>query len=249
MLKLLMRHFYCNIIYTDEPELFYKVYKWNCGLYTLISLRKIIGIYICYLLGIVLIIPPITRMYGLALICISLFIFLLQGMEFRKQTRLMLYGIRTPAQIRTLYIQDFIRKYISINGRALGKKEWKAIKKYDKGLYNDLLCDECDHLCYFYSLEIAKIIKDSILIWGAIDDPFAEKHEYYAHAIILRNGYIYDSSMRQSERYEDFKKLYNFIKYKEWGYNDYSQKNFRQNEREEFREWCKKNNVLSYEGF
>ena len=80
---------------------------------------------------------------------------------------------------------------------------------------NDLLSDECHHCCYYYSLEIARIIKDSILIWGAIEEPFEDGHNYYAHAVILRNGYIYDSNMRQSEKYEDFTKLYKFKLYKQ----------------------------------
>ena len=55
--------------------------------------------------------------------------------------------------------------------------------------------------------------------------------------------------MRQSEKYEDFLKLYKFKIYKQWNYDEYSQDEFREGERQNFREWCKKNNVLEYEKF
>lgn len=249
MLKVLMRYSYRNKIYTDEPELFYELYKWNCGLFILISARKIIGAIILWTLGIVCITLINFKIYGLVFIAVGLFMFLLEIRELNKKVKFNSLNARTPAQIRTITIQNFIRRQITTKGKALGKKEWEIIKKYDKGLYNDLLCDECEHCCYSYSLEIAKIIKDSILIWGAIEEPFEKGHNYYAHAVILRKGYIYDSNMHQSEKYEDFIKLYKFKIYKQWNYDEYSQERFRTSEREDFRKWCKENNVLVYEKF
>ena len=243
MLKFLFWYYYRDHVYTDEPELFYKFYKWNSGLFTLISLRRIIGtILFCFTGFVWMLIKPCI--YGIILVYIGLFLFVLETIERKKSIKFNTIKIKTPAQIRTIHIENFIRKYISTNGKALGKKEWQAIKNQDIGLYNDLLCDECNHFCYFYSLEIAKIIKDSILIWGAIEEPFEEGHNYYAHAIILRREYIYDSNMRQSSKYDDFVRLYNFKKYKQWNYNEYSKKNFRANERTDFRKWCQKNNVF-----
>lgn len=249
MLEFLVRYYYRNQIHTDEPELFYKLYKWVCGLSILISNRRIIGTIIFCVIGIVWMIFVKPRIYGLAFVDVGLLIFVLERIELKKQDKFNTVGMRTPAQIRTIHIEEFIRRYVSTNGKALGKKEWKEIKNYNIGLYNDLLCDECNHCCYFYSLEIAKIIKDYILIWGAIESPFDEGHKYYAHAIILRNGYIYDSNMRQSIKYEDFVKLYKFKTYKEWSYDEYSQENFGESARENFIEWCKENNVLDYEYF
>lgn len=249
MLKFLMRHYYYNEVHTDEIELFYKLYKWSCGLYTLISLRWFISTIIFNVIGIILIIFIKPRTYGLVFIIIGLFILILEIRELKRQEKFNILGRKTPEQITTIHIENFIRKHISTNGKALGKKEWKEIKEHDIRLYNDLLCDECDHYCYFYSLEIARIIKDSILIWGAVEEPFEEGHKFYAHAVILRNGYIYDSNMRQSAKYEDFVKLYKFKTYKQWEYNEYSRENFRARERLGFREWCKDNNVLVYEKF
>lgn len=249
MLKFIMRKYYRDRIYTDEPELFYKIYQWHCGLFTLLSLRNILGIIICCSIAICWLIFIKPRIYGLVFIEIALILFILEMNEAIKQRKLENTEKMTPKQIRTIKMEQFIRKFVSQNGRALGKREWRAIKKSDSKLYNDLLCENCNHCCYHYSLEIAKIIKDSILIWCAIEEPFEEGHKYYAHAVILRNGYIYDSNMRQSTKYVDFIKLYKCKLYKQWDYSEYSRNNFRASVRKEFRKWCKENNVLVYHKF
>ena len=250
MLKLLMRYCYKDQVYVDEKELFYEIYKWVCGLEIVISLRRIIYMIICMIVAIAFLFLGVSKLLIISCyILLEFLLFLWIRQEQKKQARFNMAGMRTPSQIRAFFIEEWIRKYISKKGKALGKKEWKMIKESDIGLYNDLLCEECNHCCYFYSLEIAKIIKDSILIWGAIEDPFENTKKYYAHAFILRNGYIYDSNMRQSIKYEDFVKIFNFKLYKEWSYEDYSIDRFRDKERSNFRNWCKKNNVFAYEIF
>ena len=174
MLKFIMRKFYHDHIYTDEPEIFYKLYQWNSGLFTLLSLRNILGIIFCGIIGIGWIIFIKPRMYGLGFIDVALLLFLLEMREAKKLIELENSEKMTPKQIRTKKMERFIRKFVTQNGGALGKKEWKVIKKTDSELYNDLLCEDCNHCCYYYSLEIAKIIKDSILIWGAVEEPFEE---------------------------------------------------------------------------
>lgn len=250
MLEFLTRTFYHDKIYTDEPELFYKLYKWNAGLFTLISLRRVIIILSLCVGGFIWGIFNDPKDYETAIFgAVLLILVSMDVVEMKRIIQLNPVGIRTPAQIRTLKIADCIRRYITTSGKALGKKEWHIIKKYSVALYNDLLCDRCDYCCYSYSLKIARIITDSTLIWGAGEEPLEEGHKYYAHAVILRNGYIYDSNMRQSEKLEDFIKLYKFKTYKQWNYDEYSQEDFRESEREEFRIWCQKNNVLVYEKF
>lgn len=249
MLRFLTRAFYHNKIYTTEKELFYKLYKWKCGLYTFLSLRRVFGMLFLGVIGIIWLIFISPRIYGLAFIDMALILLYIELKETKKAIKFNVCGARSPSQIKTLKMEQFILKFVSLHGKALGRKEWKKIKQYDFGLYNDLLCDECHHCCYFYSLEIALIIKDSILIWGAIEEPFEDEHKYYAHAVILRNGYIYDTNMRQSEKYDDFCKLYNFKTYKQWNSNEYTRDNFRDSERSEFRKWCQENNVSAYERF
>lgn len=246
MLKFIMWAFYNDKIYTTESKLFYKLYKWHCGLFTLLSLRRHLCTIIFFIIGISWLIFIKPRFLGLNFISIAM---LLSSIELREIKKFNESGTITPAQKRTLRIEHFIRKIVSTNGRALGRKEWKKIKQYDIDLYNYLLCNKCHHCCYVCSLEIAKIIKDSILVWGAIEEPFEDGHNYYAHTVILRNGYIYDSNRRQSDKYENFIKFYKFKLYKQWKYDEYSQRDFRESERADFRKWCKENNVLAYEKF
>ena len=252
MLNLIMHIFCKNKIYTTESKLFYKLYKWDVGLPTLLSLRKIFYADMLFVTGLICFIFVKSK-FNFFLYLLFIFLgLLILIFQLREQVKIISYnalGARTPSQIRALQMEDFIRKFVSINGKALGRKEWKAIKKYDIRLYNDLLSNECNHICYYYSLEIAKVIKDSSLLWGAIEDLFEEGHIYYAHAVILRNGYIYDSNMRQSDNYKDFIKLYNFKLYKQWNYDEYSKKDFRESERNDFRNWCIKNNVKDFEMF
>lgn len=249
MLKLIMRIFYHDKIYTTETDIFYEMYKYICGIYILLSLCRNLCIIILILIGIVLSFFIKFRTIGLVFINIGIVLFILKLREQEKYIEYHLLGIRTPAEKRRDRIVYFIIKCICLNGKALGKKEWKTIKHQNIELYHDLLSEKCLHRCYFYSLEIARIIKDSFLIWGAIEEPFYDEHKYYAHAVILRNGYIYDSNMLQSEKYEDFIKLYKFKLYKWWNYNIYSQIDFRETEREAFRKWCRENNVYEFEEF
>lgn len=249
MLKFLVRIFYHNKIYTDKPHIFYKLYKWHLGLYPFLALQRIIFMFVFCILGIVWILFIKPRIYGLLLINVALLLLSLIFSEDAKRIKFNALGARTKRQIRLMRAEEFIRKFITQNGKALEKKDWKAIKETDIGLYNILLSDEGNHLCYYYSLQIARIIKDSTLMWCGVKEPFKEGHIYSAHAVIIRNGYIYDSNLRQSERYEDFVKLYKFKLYKKWEYDEYSKKDFREIERTEFRKWCKENNVLNYEKF
>lgn len=57
MLKFIMRIYYKDRIYTTEPELFYKLYKYPCGIFTLLSLRKLLCAIIFDLIGVCLFFP------------------------------------------------------------------------------------------------------------------------------------------------------------------------------------------------
>lgn len=247
MFKLIMSFFYGDKIFTPETNLFYKIYKWSSGLYTLVSLRKFIGCFVFGIIGIFFLIFIDNKFYSIPILTIAIICFCLQIEE------LIIFSFDTkaelPSYIRTVKVCTFIRKFVSQCGKALSRKDWKKIKARDFSLYHTLLCDECNHCCYIYSLEIAKIIPDSIVIWGAGKDPFKKEKSYIAHAVILRNGYIYDSNLRQSIKYLDFIRLYDFIVYKQWNYEKYSQRDFRNLERPGFRKWCEKNKVLTYELF
>ena len=246
MLKLLMKLFYKNLIYTDEKELFYKVYR-RFAIFNLIRMRKLVGVAFFCLFGIISIFFIRPWYIGILFVDIGLFLLILQMKEEQKNIQSKKKGIEPKALIRNKKIERHIKNFISQRGKALGKKEWKEIKNKDIDLYNELRSDESNHLCYYYSL--AKIIKDCTLIWGAVEEPFVEGKKFYAHAVVMRNGYIYDSNMSVSIKYEDFMQLYHFKTYKCWQYEKYSKENFRASERKEFRKWCLENGVLLYDKF
>lgn len=247
MLKFLTRTFYDDKIYTSEPKLFYKLYKWEVGLPLLLSLRRIFSIILFSSMGITWMIFIQPRIIGLYFFDVAVIVLYFVLRDFKKLQ--IDNNILTPYELRTLKLNYQIRKFVSLSNKAFGLKGWRAIKRQDIKLYHNLLCEKCRHCCYFYSLEIARIIKDSTLIWGSIEEPLEDGHNHYAHAFILRNGYIYDTNMRQSEKYKDFVKLYNFKLYKEWSYDEYSREDFRGFERANFQKWCQENNVLVYEKF
>lgn len=238
MLNLIMHYYYKYIIYTDEKEIFYNFYKWRCGLIILLRLRILASAITFLIIALIFLFlqKPIYCLLSLNICMLLIFLELIERYFKVKETI-------------SLKLENFIRKFVTMSGRALGWKEWKIIKQRSNNLYNELLCNECDRCCYYYSLAIARIIKDSVLIWGAVQEPFEDSNNYYAHAVILRNGYIYDSNMRQSEKLEDFIKLYKFKQYKQWTYDVFSQRNFRDIVRSDFVKWCKENNVKVYEMF
>ena len=125
MLKLLVRIFYHDKIYTDELKTFYKLYKWNMGLYTFLSLQKVIFMFLFGIVGIMWLLFIKPKVYGLTFIYISLILHTLDLTELKKRNKFNTIGIKTKDQIRLMHTEEFIRKIISQNGKALGKKEWK----------------------------------------------------------------------------------------------------------------------------
>ena len=124
MLKFLTRIFYHNRIYTNEPELCYEIYKWKCGLFTLLSLRRVIGFAIFGIIGTAVMIFTKSRICGMGFIAVGLLLNYIELIEAKKTIEFNTVGMRTPSQIRTLKIYEFIMKFVSKSGKALGKKEW-----------------------------------------------------------------------------------------------------------------------------
>ena len=242
-----MKLFYKNLIYTDEKEMFYKVYK-RFAIFSLIRMRKLVGTVFFCLSGIISTFFVRPWYIGILFIDIGMFLLLLQMKEDQKNIESKKKGNRAKSTQQKQKNRTTYKKFYK-SKRQSSKKEWKKIKNKDINLYNDLRSDKCNHRCYYYSLAIAKIIKDCTLIWGAAEEPFVEGKKFYAHAVVMRNGYIYDSNMSVSVKYEDFMQLYHFKTYKCWQYEEYSKENFRASEREEFRKWCFDNNVLAYSEF
>lgn len=252
MLQLLVYIFFSKRIYTDEKKLFSKVYKYPAGIMLIFDIYKIILPLICLILAFVFFILTfvflILALYFLILGLSSyFFITCFFVLLFSILPTIILHSKSTE---RIEKLVTSIRKFYTLNkNKALTKNDWKKIKKTAPKLYEDLLSEKCNHYCYYYSLEIAKLITDTTLIWCGVKSPFDFNTTYYAHAVILKNGYIYDSNLRESVKYEDYVKLYSLKLYKYFEYSDYSKKDFVENERMKFRNWCNKNNVEGYMNF
>lgn len=254
MLELFEQHLLRGQFNPKDLKLFYKVYKYHLLLYIMLyvmllwNFKAIFALLIsCVALIILIFSENIVISSLLTVVSLVLQYFIIK--EKKKNTKLRCLGLKTLSEKRKIKIVEFLFKFFTLNGKALGKEEWKKIKKYDFGLYRELLCDDSLHLCYFYSLKIAKVIKDSTLIWGYVEPCFKNNTYRAAHALIIKNNYVYDSNLKLSIKYDDYASLYNLKIYKSWNYNVYSKKFFREDERAEFRKWCINNDVLFYEYF
>ncbi|MBE5821061.1 MAG: hypothetical protein E7311_00545 [Clostridiales bacterium] len=265
MLAAVTKFFYKDDIYTDELDLFAQMYKLECGLYTFLIYRYIVLSMICTIFSVIFILFKF-KIVGYLLLFIAYFFVLLEWLKKKNMEKVAeiedkvgkgnfdytLIKKRKHKDFidRTHKITDFIRKIVVISGsKAVTRKEWKKIKKYDKWFYEELLSNESNHLCYYYSLELARILKDVTLVWGAVTDVFEEDMPLYAHAFIMKGEYIYDTNRRTTFKFEDYAKLCNFKIYKKWNYPEYSIDDFRSKNREGFANWCKQNNVKDYNRF
>lgn len=118
---------------------------------------------ICWIIGFTLYNYTFKKINSLIFFGISAVLFVLHIYEQKRIIKCQKLGLTAHAQLKTEKIHDFMMKLISLNGKALGRAEWKKIKQYNTTLYQDLLSPKCNHYCYFYSLEIARIINDSNL--------------------------------------------------------------------------------------
>lgn len=121
MLKLITKALYHNNIYTAETELFYKIYKYQYGLYFLISFRKLIFSIICWLIGFTLYNYTFKKINSLIFFDISAVLFVLHIYEQKRIIKCQKLGLTAHAQLKTEKIHDFMMKLINLNGKALGR--------------------------------------------------------------------------------------------------------------------------------
>lgn len=144
-------------------------------------------------------------------------------------------------------VHFFFKLFTVYPNKVIPIKIWKKIKSESPKLYMDLTSESCEGFCYYYSLALGLTLKDVDLIWGGCYD--SKSQQYYAHAFIVKNAYVYDSNHRLSYKFDDYAKATNLKIYKRWSYSKYSIKNFRSTVRQDFRKWCEENDVKSYSNF
>lgn len=241
MLKFIMiRHpFYQHI---ENKELVYEAFKWEYTLPFVISVCKILIYSIAYYIPLML----LSENYKIIeVLCIPLalvpFIIL-----YRRCKRMM--NPFFPNKVERFLERNIIRYFATQKGNALNKEDFKVIKKQDPRLYYTITSDYCACKCYYYAREIALLFPDSKLIYCAATNPFKEE-EIFAHAVLERNGEIYDTNRRMSYKIEDYEKIFKLQIYKKWTYDEFSKEVFQEEVREDFRKWCQENNVQSYHLF
>lgn len=248
MLKFIIHHLFKDIS-IENRDLFYDIYKYEYSIPFILRFRYLIYSLSLYLISIPFLIIFKTHLFGTILIIISMFLIIANLYENNKKKRPYYIVTKFDFKIRSIRLEEKIRTIITkANHNVLSRNDWTKIKSFDLGLYNDILSDESIGLCYYYSREIGLIIKDVDLIWCSISDPF-NKDKCYAHAIIKKNEYIYDTNLRMSYKFTDYAKLYNLKIFKEWSYDQYSNENFSLNIRKDFRNWCIQNGVSKYKNF
>ncbi len=249
MLKFFTKMLCKNLLVTDHPDLFYKLYKCSMGITSIVWFRKVIVYTISFILGVVSFIWLRPRFICLIFWDIAIIFYFLRKKELHDAARAEVTEVNPPAYYKTLKILNFFRRIIIPHGKGIGKDGWNRIKQKNFDFYYQALLLENDYYHSYFTLEIAKIIKDCTLIWGAVRNPIASDHSYTAKAIIIKDGFVYDNNLWISVPYDDYSILHKLMIFKEWNYEAFSQPSFPIDIKRDFREWCVRNDVFDYETF
>lgn len=243
MLKYIMKVCYGKI-QVENKDLFFEFYKYENALPILLNLRLVLYLLFCLFLTIIC---SLYRNIGFTVFTCSVSFILLAYIivELIRKNPFK----RTPYEIRTMRLQEkIIKNFVTIKSNVISKSGWKKIKKVNKGLYKDLLSDECRNVCYYYAREIALIVKDVKLMYVSICDHLND-NETCAHVIIRRNDEIYCTNFRRTFKLEDYTRFFDMKIYKEWDYEEYKNPDFCKLVKKDFVNWCNENDVHGYERF
>lgn len=236
MLKLIMKKFSEDVKFR-EKELYYEFYKYELALPFLLNFRMVLCLIIPFIpflwykySGHSRLIPAIVAAI-FAVVLIYLFVLSKQTFFSNKKTRY---------KQRTLELKNIIRKKVTISKNSvLSKKDWKLIKKTNKELYEDLLGDKSDDDSFYYARQIGLIVKDVELMYVAINDK--SEDEVRAHALVKRDGKVYDPFLKRSFNLNDYARLYEMETYEIWSFKEYSKRNFEESVKKDFTNWCAEN--------
>ena len=223
----------------ENKELVYEALKWEITLPLLLSEIKVLIYVIAYYVPLILLEEKFKNL--------EIVFFLLAfvpGVIFYRRCRWMRNPLY-PNKIERFLEENIRRYFVTPKGNALNKNDFKVIKKQNKSLYYEITSNYCKGICYLYARDIALLFPDSNLIYCAATNP-TKQDEIFAHAILERNGEIYDTNRRMSYKIEDYQKIFKIDIFKKWTYEEFSKNNFQDEVREEFRRWCKEKNVTCY---
>lgn len=141
------------------------------------------------------------------------------------------------------WLWDKIQNLWIWNGCVISLKDWLYIRKKDKELYEWLRSDSCNHKCYDATLQLAKTLHNPNIkiLWIGLTD-FREK---YGHAVLEKNGWIYDTNHRRTYKKEKYLKAQEAKVFKEIPIQVYQKvSDFNQLGWEDFGKWCQERSII-----
>lgn len=241
MLKFIMiRH--PDYQHIKNKELIYEAFKWEETLPFVISVCKILTYLLAYYIPLMLFVERYKSLEILLIpLCVVPLIIL-----YRRSKRMR--NPFFPNKVEQFLERNIRRYFATPKGNAVSKDDFKVIKKQKPRLYWEITSDYCGGKCYSYARDIALLFTDAKLIYCAATNPFKED-QVFAHAILERNGEIYDTNRRMSYKIEDYEKIFKVQIYKKWTYDEFCRDDFQEEVRDDFRRWCQENGVKSYHLF
>ena len=129
---------------------------------------------------------------------------------------------------------------LSRYGVVITKKDWKKIKKRDYELYRKIWKSKVYYgHCYFFSRALALHLKNAKLLYCSI----RKDDEDISHAVILKNGVVFDTNLRMHFDYKEYLEKNNATIYKVFEKEEYCKKDFFDNIREDLIEYCNENDI------
>lgn len=202
---------------TTQPAIELAYYVFICAIYLMLSLFPTILEEVFNL--------TLYAYIILAILTIAFFIFIIYPK-----------AIEWASRFSTALLFKLFGRY----GRVVTKEDWKNIKKANHKLYKKLCTNKSRGGCYFYSWIIALYLKDAELMYGSF------KHtdgSLQGHAVIVKNNCVYDTNSRMHFDIGEYKQLQDFNVYKMFSEKEYRTKDFFDNIRDGFVQWCAERNV------
>lgn len=143
------------------------------------------------------------------------------------------------------WLYDWFLNFGLYNFRVINRDNWLFLKREHKDFYDFVRSDECNHRCYETTYKLAKKLKsrDLKILWLTVETPI----EKVGHAVLERNGYIYDSNNRKTYSKKVYFKAFNVELYRSFSFKEYSSRKFLNAEFKVFANWCRERGVVPYD--
>jgi hypothetical protein len=147
---------------------------------------------------------------------------------------------------------DKITKVWFLNSRVITRKDWRSVRKKCEEDYKYFRSVNSSGHCYDVTFSIANFIKNKNIkiIWLLCD---LEKEGKFGHAVLEKNGYVYDPNLRRTYKLKKYIKYTRGKIYRVFSFDDYftlasvgmsgDERVFKHFDKEwnEFKEFCKVN--------